>query len=295
MGIPTMKQLLEAGVHFGHQTRRWDPRMKPYIFTERNGIHIIDLQQTMTAIKIVYNFVRNLTEEGKSVLFVGTKRQAQAAIAAQAERCGMFYINQRWMGGTLTNFSTIKKSIQRLKQMEEQKESGDLRLLPKKEQLSIEKQILKLNRSLGGIKEMKALPGAVFIVDPRREAIAIAEARKLKIPVIALADTNCNPEPIDYIIPGNDDAIRAINLITTMVADACLLGKRAAKDAETAPDISEEEEPFAPTEEELTAFEDYEDEFEEEEEEEVLRKKKIAARKKAIDEEEEEEAEDVLL
>ncbi|MEK8022682.1 MAG: 30S ribosomal protein S2 [Candidatus Hydrogenedentota bacterium] len=288
MAIPTMKQLLEAGVHFGHQTRRWDPRMKPFIFTERNGIHIIDLQQTMKNIKMVHNLVKSFIEEGKTILFVGTKKQAQNTIADEATRCEMYYINQRWMGGTLTNFQTIKKSIQRLQKYEEQKTEGYLRLLPRKEQSTIEKHITSLNKSLGGIKKMKGLPGAVFIVDPKREELAVAEARKLGIPVIALADTNCNPEPIDFVIPGNDDAIRAINLVTAVIADAVIAGRTAAKDAlaGSAPDLLEDvDETFAPTEEELVAFEDLEENFEEEETEEVYRKKQKVVRIENAEEE----------
>lgn len=285
MAIPSMKQLLEAGVHFGHQTRRWDPRMKPYIFTERNGIHIIDLQQTMKNIKIVHSFVKSLAEAGKTVLFVGTKKQAQATIAEEAVRCDMFFINQRWMGGTLTNFQTIKRSIMRLQKYEEARAEGHLALLPRKEQSSIEKICASLNKSLGGIKKMKALPGAVFIIDPKREELAIAEARKLGIPVIALADTNCNPEKIDYVIPGNDDAIRAINLVTSVISSAVLAGRMAAKDAASAPELlSDDEETFAPSEEDLEPFVGFEEDFEEEEEEEVLRKRRLAV-KPAGDEE----------
>lgn len=281
MAIPSMKQLLEAGVHFGHQTRRWDPRMKPFIFTARNGIHIVDLQQTMKNIKIVHNLVKGFVEGGKSILFVGTKKQAQTTIADEATRCEMFYINQRWMGGTLTNFQTIKKSIARLTRYEDQKADGQLRLLPKKEQSQIEKHIVKANKSLGGIKKMKGLPGAIFVVDPKREELAVSEAQKLGIPVIALADTNCNPLVINYIIPGNDDAIRAINLITAVIADACIMGRTAAKSlAESGPDLLGEDvdETFAPTDEELDAFEDLEVNFEEEETEEIFRKKKVVAR-----------------
>jgi small subunit ribosomal protein S2 len=279
MAIPTMKQLLEAGVHFGHQTRRWDPRMKPYIFTERNGIHIVDLQQTMKNIKIVHSFVKSLAEAGKTVLFVGTKKQAQQTIADEATRCEMFYINQRWMGGTLTNFQTIKRSIMRLQKYEEAKAEGHLALLPRKEQSSIEKICASLNKSLGGIKKMKALPGAVFIVDPKREELAIAEAKKLGIPVIALADTNCNPEKIDFVIPGNDDAIRAINLITAVISSAVMAGRMAAKDAASAPDLlADDEEVFAPSDAELESFESFEEDFEEDAEEEVLRKRRLATK-----------------
>lgn len=302
MSIPTLKQLLEAGVHFGHQTRRWDPKMKPYIFTERNGIHIIDLQQTMKSIKVVFNFIKAFGENQKDVLFVGTKKQAQAGIAAEARRCGMHFINQRWMGGTLTNFQTIKKSIQRVMEYEEQKENGLLRLLPKKEQQSIEKQIVKLNKSLGGIKSMKALPGAVFVVDPRREQIAVQEAKKLKIPIVALCDTNCNPETIDYVIPGNDDAIRAINLVTAAIAEAVIMGREEAKAQVSAPEVVfEDDKAFAPTEEEmglvsekmlideeLEVFEKYEETFEEDFEDEVVRKRQLSRREEAREEEIEE-------
>lgn len=230
MAIPTMKQLLEAGVHFGHQTRRWDPRMKPYIFTERNNIHIVDLQQTMKIIKTVHSLIKEMVADGKTVLFVGTKKQAQATVAEQAARCGMYFVSERWMGGTLTNFPTIKQSIQRLKNYEEMRDTGTIRLLPKKEQVRVEKTIGKLGKALGGIREMKAIPGILFVVDPKREEIAVREANRLSIPVVALTDTNCNPKPIDYVIPGNDDAIRSIALIASAVADAVLQGKQVAKD-----------------------------------------------------------------
>lgn len=288
MGIPTMKQLLEAGVHFGHQTRRWDPRMKPYIYTERNGIHIIDLQQTMKAIKLAHNAVKSIVEDGKIVLFVGTKKQAQDTISEEATKCEMFFINQRWLGGTLTNFQTIKRSILRLQQYEKAKEEGHLSLLPKKEQAHIEKMIANYNKSIGGIKKMKILPGIIFIVDPKREELAINEARKLKIPIIALADTNCNPENIDFVIPGNDDAIRAISLIAGVISDAVLAGRSTATAAvSSAPELLLEdiEEPFMPTEEELEPFEPYEDEYEPEmDEEEILRKKKPKIREEVEEE-----------
>ncbi|MBL4889685.1 MAG: 30S ribosomal protein S2 [Candidatus Lindowbacteria bacterium] len=297
MAIPTLKQLLEAGVHFGHQTRRWDPRMKPYIFTERNGIHIIDLQQTMKSIKVVFNFVKDLAADGKGVLFVGTKKQATTAIANEASKCQMYYINQRWMGGTLTNFQTIKKSIHRLLTWEGQRDNGDLKLFPKKEQIYIDKQIVKLNRSLGGIKKMKGLPGAVFIIDPRRETIAIMEARKLNIPVIALADTNCDPTFIDYVIPGNDDAIRAIGLVTQVISDAVDMGRAIAKaKSESAPEvIFDEETPFTPSDEDLDAFSTFEESYEEEEEKEVRSKVAQARKDEATGEaaKEEETAENV--
>jgi len=292
MAIPTMKQLLEAGVHFGHQTRRWDPRMKPYIFTERNGIHIIDLQQTMKAIKVVHNAVKTMAEAGKTVLFVGTKKQAQETIAEDATRCDMFYVNQRWLGGTLTNFQTIKKSIIKLQQYEKAKEDGHMALYPRKEQARIEKSILNYNRSLGGIKKMKGIPGIGFIVDPKREELAVKEALGLKIPIIALADTNCNPDNIDYVIPGNDDAIRAISLVTGVVADAVILGRASAQQAGSAPELIPEdsEEPFMPTEEELEPFESFEDEFQAEPvTEDVLKKKKIKTKEEELEEGLEEE------
>lgn len=282
MAIPTMKQLLEAGVHFGHQTRRWDPRMKPYIFTERNGIHIIDLQQTMKNIKIVHNFVKSMVEAGKTILFVGTKKQAQQTIADDAMRCEMFYINQRWAGGTLTNFQTMKKSILRLQRFEDEKERGNLALLPRKEQSRIEKEVASLTKSLGGIKKMKALPGAVFIIDPKREQLAIAEARRLKIPIIALADTNCNPEEIDYVIPGNDDAIRAINLISGVIADAVNISRAAVKNAaSSAPEflIDDVDETFAPTEEELSIGEHIEDAYDDQEQEEAAARLRMVKKK----------------
>lgn len=220
MAVVTMKNLLESGVHFGHQVKRWDPRMKKYIFAERNGIHIIDLQKTIAAIKDSYEVARKTTSSGKSILFVGTKKQAQAAIQKEAERCGMFYVNNRWLGGMLTNFSTIKKSIQRLKKIEKMEVDGTFDNLTKKEVSALQKEKFKLEKNLGGIKEMKELPGAIFIIDTKKEAIAVAEARRMHIPVIAVVDTNCNPEGIDYPIPGNDDAIRAISLFTSIIANA---------------------------------------------------------------------------
>ncbi|ADN02247.1 30S ribosomal protein S2 [Spirochaeta thermophila] len=222
MAVVTMKNLLESGVHFGHQKRRWDPRMKKYIFAERNGIHIIDLQKTIQAIKEAYEVVRKTVLSGKSVLFVGTKRQAQAAIQREAERCGMFYVNHRWLGGTLTNFETIKKSILRLKKLEKMEVDGTFATMSKKEVSRLMKEKARLQRNLGGIKEMKELPGVVFIIDTKHEAIAVAEAKKLGIPIIGVVDTNCNPEIIDHPIPGNDDAIRAINLFSKIIADAVI-------------------------------------------------------------------------
>jgi len=222
----TMKELLEAGVHFGHETKRWDPKMKPYIFGARNGIYIIDLQKTVVLFKDAYQFVRDLAARGETVLFVGTKKQAQETIAEQATRCGMFYVNHRWLGGMLTNFQTIKRSIDRLNKLEAMKTEEIYNLLPKKEVLELEKERSRLERSLGGIKRMDRPPGAIFVVDPKKERIAIREARKLGTPSIGIVDTNCDPEEVDYIIPGNDDAIRAIQLFTTKIADAVVEGRR---------------------------------------------------------------------
>ncbi len=221
-----MKQLLEAGVHFGHQTRRWDPRMAEYIFQARNGIHIIDLQKTSKKIDEAYQFVKEASEEGKEILFVGTKKQAQECVKEAALACGMYYIDQRWLGGMLTNFDTIQKRIQRLKDLETMAEDGTFEVLPKKEVILLKKEMEKLERNLGGIKEMNKLPGVIFVVDPKKERIAILEARKLNIPVVGLIDTNCNPEDVDYVIPGNDDAIRAVKLITTVMANAVIEGKQ---------------------------------------------------------------------
>ncbi|HXL01602.1 MAG TPA: 30S ribosomal protein S2 [Candidatus Atribacteria bacterium] len=228
MMVVTMKQLLEAGVHFGHQTRRWNPKMKPYIFAERNNIYIIDLQKTVELAEKAYNFVRDLAREGGTFLFVGTKKQAQEAIEQEAKRCGMFYVNQRWLGGMLTNFSTIRQSIERLKKIEEMEEKGILERLPKKEVMQIKKRKTRLEKYLSGIRDMERLPDALFVVDPRRERNAVLEARKMDIPIIAIVDTNCDPDEIDYPVPGNDDAIRAIRLFSALVADAILEGKRLA-------------------------------------------------------------------
>jgi len=236
-----MKQLLEAGVHFGHQTRRWNPKMKPYIFGARNGIYIIDLQKTVQLFKVAYDFVVETVGEGHSVLFVGTKKQAADSIYDEARRAGMYYVNNRWLGGMMTNFQTIKESIDRLKKLETMKEDGSFDKYSKKEALSMERSIEKLTRNLGGIKEMTQLPGAIFVIDPRREKIAVAEARRLRIPVVAVVDTNCDPDEIDYVIPGNDDAIRAIRLMTSRIADACLEGRQqyeerlSARQEETGP------------------------------------------------------------
>ena len=222
MAVVTMKSLLESGVHFGHQVKRWDPRMKKYIFAERNGIHIIDLQKTIVSIKDAYEAVRKVTVAGKSVLFVGTKKQAQQAIAKEAERCGMYYVNNRWLGGMLTNFSTIKKSLTRLKKLEKMEIDETFDNLTKKEIASLQKEKAKLEKNLGGIKEMKELPGIIFIIDTHKEQIAVTEARRMGIPIVAVVDTNCNPEGIDYPIPGNDDAIRAITLFTQIIANAVI-------------------------------------------------------------------------
>jgi small subunit ribosomal protein S2 len=229
MAVISMKALLETGVHFGHRTRRWHPKMAPYIFTERKGVHIIDLQQTITALTEAYELVQDTTAAGGTVLFVGTKRQAQATIAQEAERCGMPYVNLRWLGGTLTNWKTIRQRIDYLHGLEARRERGDFELLLKKEALDKEREIEKLNKRLGGIKEMRDLPALLFVVDVQREATAVAEADKLGIPIIAMVDTNCNPEPIDYVIPANDDAIRAIRLITSTIADAVLEGSAQQK------------------------------------------------------------------
>lgn len=240
MAIVTMKQLLEAGVHFGHQTRRWNPKMKSFIFTERNGIYIIDLQQTVKLMDVAYAFVRDIAARGGSVIFVGTKKQAQESIRLETERCGMHYVNQRWLGGMLTNFQTISKRIKRLHDLEKMEEDGTFELLPKKEVLMLRHEHAKLLKFLGGIRNLKALPDAIYVVDPRKERIAIAEARKLGIPIIAIVDTNCDPDEIDYIIPGNDDAIRAIKLITACLADAAVEG-RHIMEARHAEEIAEAE------------------------------------------------------
>jgi small subunit ribosomal protein S2 len=226
MAVVAMKQLLEAGVHFGHQTRRWDPRMAEYIFQARGGIHIIDLQKTSKKIDEAYQFIKEASEEGKEILFVGTKKQAQECVKEAAEACGMYYVDQRWLGGMLTNFDTIQKRIQRLKDLEAMQEDGTFDVLPKKEVIILKKEMEKLEKNLGGIKEMKKLPGVMFVVDPKKERIAILEARKLNIPVVGLIDTNCNPEDVDYVIPGNDDAIRAVKLITTVMANAVIEGRQ---------------------------------------------------------------------
>jgi small subunit ribosomal protein S2 len=226
MSVISMKQLLEAGVHFGHQTRRWNPKMKKYIFTERNGIYIIDLQKTVKKFEEAYNFVKELADNGGKMLFVGTKKQAQDSVKEEAERSGMYYVNQRWLGGTLTNFETIQKRIARLKDIERMSEDGTFEVLPKKEVVQLKKEQERLEKFLGGIKDMKGLPDALFIIDPRKERIAVAEAHKLNIPIVGIVDTNCDPDEIDYVIPANDDAIRAVKLITAKIADAILEAKQ---------------------------------------------------------------------
>ncbi len=231
MAVVSMKQLLEAGVHFGHQTRRWNPKMAPYIFTERNGIYIIDLQKTVRKLEEAYMFVRDLSAEGKSVLFVGTKKQAQDSIREEATRAGAHYVNARWLGGMMTNFNTIRGRIARLTQLKKMEEDGTFDLLPKKEVIKLRHEIEKLEKFLGGIKDMEKLPGALFIVDPRKEKIAVAEARKLGIPIVAIVDTNCDPDEVDYVIPGNDDAIRAVKLIASTMANAIIEGRQGEENA----------------------------------------------------------------
>ncbi|MDD6999735.1 MAG: 30S ribosomal protein S2 [Oscillospiraceae bacterium] len=239
MAVVSMKQLLEAGVHFGHQTRRWNPKMARYIFTERNGIYIIDLQKTVKKLDEAYNFVRDVAAEGGDILFVGTKKQAQESIRDEATRCGMHYVNARWLGGMLTNFRTIRKRIDRLEQLRTMSEDGTFDLLPKKEVVKLQLEIEKLEKFLGGVKNMQGLPKALFIVDPHKERIAVAEARKLNIPIVAIVDTNCNPDEIDYVIPGNDDAIRAVKLIAGTMANAVLEGKQGEQTEEAAEALAE--------------------------------------------------------
>ncbi len=251
MAVVTMKNLLESGVHFGHQTKRWDPRMKKFIFAERNGIHIIDLQKTIVSIKEAYDAVRGTVLQNKSVLFVGTKKQAQQAIEKEAQRCGMFYVNNRWLGGMLTNFTTIKKSLFRLKKIEKMEVDGTFESLTKKEVARLQKERTGLEKNLGGIKEMKELPGIIFIIDTRKEAIAIAEAQRLGIPIVAVVDTNCNPNGIDYPIPGNDDAIRAITLFTSIISDAVIEADKEIG-LEVIESLQDEEESEEPAEADAT-------------------------------------------
>ena len=234
-----MKALLEAGVHFGHQTRRWNPKMAPYIYTERNGIYIIDLQKTVKKLEEAYNFVRSVSESGQNILFVGTKKQAQEAIKEEASRCGGYYVNARWLGGMMTNFKTMRTRIDRLNQLKTMQADGTFDLLPKKEVVKLELEMEKLDKYLGGVKNMKTLPKAMFIVDPHKERIAVSEARKLNIPIVAIVDTNCDPDEIDYVIPGNDDAIRAVKLIAGAMADAVLEGKQGVQEAPAAEEKTE--------------------------------------------------------
>lgn len=250
MAVISMKHLLEAGVHFGHQTRRWNPKMAQYIYTERNGIYIIDLQKTVKKLEEAYNFVRDVSAEGGAVLFVGTKKQAQDAIREESERVGMYYVNARWLGGMLTNFKTMRGRVERLAQLRKMEEDGTFQMLPKKEVIKLTGEINKLEKYLGGVKEMRKLPKALFIVDPRKERIAIAEARKLGIPIVAIVDTNCDPDEIDYVIPGNDDAIRAIRLICTTMANAVTEGRQGFEYEETAQAEAEQEQESADAQEE---------------------------------------------
>ncbi len=244
MAVVSMKQLLEAGVHFGHQTRRWNPKMAEYIYMERNGIYIIDLQKTVKKLEEAYSFVRDLAANGQSILFVGTKKQAQEAVKEEAERVGMFYVNARWLGGMLTNFKTMRTRVDRLAQLKKMQEDGTFDMLPKKEVMKLLGEMEKLEKYLGGVKEMRRLPGALFVIDPRKEHNAIAEARKLNIPIVAIVDTNCDPDEVDYVIPGNDDAIRAIRLISATMANAVQEGRQGEDAAEAAPaaDAGEKEE-----------------------------------------------------
>ncbi len=250
MSVVNMKELLEAGVHFGHQTRRWNPKMEDYIFTERNGIHIIDLQETVRLLDEAYNYVRDLVFQGGTVLFVGTKKQAQETIEDEAQRCGMPYVNERWLGGMLTNFQTISKRVERLIELEEQREAGYFERLPTKEVSELTRELERLRKFLGGIKNMRELPDAVYITDPRKESIAVKEAVKLAIPIVAIVDTNCDPDPIDYKIPGNDDAIRAVRLISSKLADAVLEGRQGVQveEAEDAEESSGEDQEAEKTE-----------------------------------------------
>ncbi|ADC91038.1 ribosomal protein S2 [Mageeibacillus indolicus UPII9-5] len=261
MAVISMKQLLEAGVHFGHQTRRWNPKMAEYIYTERNGIYIIDLQKTVRKAEEAYNFMREVAANGGKVLFVGTKKQAQDSIKEEAERCGMFYINNRWLGGTLTNYTTIRKRIGRLFELHKMEEDGTFDLLPKKEVAKLKLEMEKLDKNLGGIKEMNGIPDCLFVVDPKKEHIAVMEARRLGVPVVGIVDTNCDPEEVDYVIPGNDDAIRAVKLIAGKMADAVIEGKQGEDvvaeteqaDSEQTPEASDED--AKPSIEEVVAAE----------------------------------------
>ncbi|MFQ5900320.1 MAG: 30S ribosomal protein S2 [Thermodesulfobacteriota bacterium] len=274
-----MKQMLEAGVHFGHQTKRWNPKMKPYIFAARNGIYIIDLQKTVEMFKDAYDFVRDIIAKGESIIFVGTKRQAQTAIEEEAQRCGMFFVTQRWLGGTLTNFMTIKTSIEKLKKLESMKTDGAYEELTKKEILCIEKEKLKLDRYLCGIKNMDCLPGAIFVVDTKKERIAVNEAKKLGIPIVGVVDTNCDPDDIDYVIPGNDDAIKAIRLFSSSISDACIDGKELLE-ASLRAEVREEE----PEEERTEVKENGEVEIEKKVEKQVEVKTKVETKEVKVEE-----------
>ena len=242
MSVISMKQLLEAGVHFGHQTRRWNPKMAEYIYTERNGIYIIDLQKSVGMVDDAYNAIKDIVADGGTILFVGTKKQAQDAIRTEAERCGMFYVNQRWLGGMLTNFKTIQSRVQRLKEIEKMAEDGTFDVLPKKEVIALKKEWEKLEKNLGGIKDMKRIPDAIFVVDPKKERICVQEAHILGVPLIGIADTNCDPEELDYVIPGNDDAIRAVKLIVSKMADAVIEANQGVEMAEASEEAEAEEE-----------------------------------------------------
>lgn len=241
MAVITMKQLLEAGVHFGHQTRRWNPKMSKYIFTSRNGIYIIDLQKTVRKVEEAYDFVRTTSMNGGTVLFVGTKKQAHDTVAEEAQRCGMFYVNERWLGGMLTNFATIRRRVERMKSLEQMEQDGSLSALPKKEAQKLMAEKEKLQKHLNGIREMKRLPDAVFVIDPRKERIAVSEARRLDIPIVAIVDTNCDPDEVDYVIPGNDDAIRAVKLLTSKMADAVIEGREGRDQAPETEETAEAE------------------------------------------------------
>jgi small subunit ribosomal protein S2 len=283
MAVVSMKALLEAGVHFGHQTKRWNPKMKPFIFTERNGIHIIDLQQTVGCLADAYNFVRDLTREGESVLFVGTKKQAQEAIQEEAQRSGQFWVTQRWLGGMLTNFPTIQGRVRRLQELKIRKDRGELDKMIKKEAFKLQEELDRLQSRLGGIENMRRLPGALFIVDTRKEHIAVAEARRLGIPIVALVDTNCNPEEVDYPIPANDDAIRAIKLLAGRIADACIEGRGFAEAIAKDEEGEEEEEGLTREELEMAMAEQFY-EYEEEETDEEGREFGRVGRRKDKDE-----------
>jgi len=273
LSVVSMKQLLEAGVHFGHQTKRWNPKMKPYIFASRNGIYIIDLQKTVKMANEAYEFVRDLAAKGGKILFVGTKKQAQETIEREAKNCGMFYMKERWLGGTLTNFSTIKRRVQRLKELEKMEEEGTFELLPKKEVIKLKKEYSKLKKYLDGIRDMEDLPDALYVVDPKREYIAVAEANKLDIPVVAIVDTNCDPDLIDYPIPGNDDAIRAVALITNIISTAVIEGKRIGgieEEVKASDETTEEGEKVEEVEEAPSTKEDKAEEALEESSEELV-------------------------